>query len=81
MPKRRSPASRIALRLGFCAFAVIAAVFLWAEHRAHLAGAFEWLPWLVLVLCPVIHILMHRGHEHHGAREDRHDGTSSGGRA
>jgi hypothetical protein len=50
---------RTALWIGFCAFTVIAAVFLWTEHRAHIGG---WLPWLVLLLCPLIHLFMHRGH-------------------
>jgi len=36
--------------------------FLWTEHRAHLLGA---LPFLLLLLCPVMHLFMHRGH-HHG---------------
>jgi hypothetical protein len=40
-------------------FAAIALFFLWAEHQAHLLGA---LPYLVLLLCPLLHLLMHRGH-------------------
>jgi uncharacterized membrane protein YkvI len=59
----------IPMWLGFCVFFVIAVFFLWQEHRAHLLGA---LPYLVLVLCPIIHLLMHRGH--HGASHDRHAG-------
>jgi len=52
--------------LGFCGFAVIAALYLWTEHRAHLLGA---LPYLLLLACPIMHLLMHRGH---GGRD--HDG-------
>ncbi len=84
MSTNRSAASRVALWIGFCAFSVIAAVFLWTEHRAHLIGAYEWLPWLVLLLCPVIHLFMHRSHGHHGGHH-RSDGprdeTSEGGRS
>lgn len=71
-----SPARQVTFWLGFCAFAVIASVFLWTEHRAHLAGAYEWLPWLVLLLCPVIHLFVHRGHGRHG---DGRDESSRGG--
>ena len=58
--------------LGFLA---IAAFFLITEHRAHVLGA---LPFVLLLLCPVLHLLMHRGHGNghagHGAHEDRSQG-------
>jgi hypothetical protein len=53
--------------LGFYMLAAIGAFFLWEEHRAHILGA---LPYLLLLLWPLIHFLMHRGHGHgagHGA--------------
>ncbi len=40
--------------------------FLLAEHRAHFLG---FLPWLLLIACPLLHVFMHRshgGHEGHG---------------
>lgn len=45
--------------------ALIGAVlyFLLTEHRAHFIYA---LPFLILLLCPVMHIFMHRGHGNHG---------------
>jgi hypothetical protein len=52
------------------AFAGLAVVLLWQEHRAHLLGV---IPYLILLACPLIHLFMHRGH--HGAsshEEDRH---------
>ena len=53
---------RIPAWLGLCLFLAIAAFFLWEEHRAHLLGA---LPYVLLLLCPVIHLFMHRGHGGH----------------
>ena len=38
-------------------FIVIAAFFLWTEHRAHLLGA---LPYLLLLGCVFMHFFMHR---------------------
>jgi len=38
---------------------VIGGFFLWTEHRVHVLGA---LPYLVLLLCPLMHFFMHRGH-------------------
>ena len=52
------------LTVGFCLFLVIAAFFLWTEHRAHLLGA---LPYLILLACPFIHLFMHRHHGTHGS--------------
>jgi hypothetical protein len=60
--------SRTAVTIGFCAFLAIAAYFLWTEHRAHVMGA---LPYLLLLACPIIHLLMHRSHGHqHGHEND-----------
>ena len=58
----REPA-RLPMWLGLCPFLAIAGFFLWEEHRAHLLGA---LPYVLLLLCPVIHLFMHRGHGGHG---------------
>jgi len=55
----KSP-SGIAL-LGFLA---IAAFFLLTEHRAHLLGV---LPYLLLALCPLMHIFHHGHSDHHGS--------------
>ena len=53
----------------FIAFAVVGAVFLLSEHRAHVLNA---LPLLLLLACPLMHIFMHGGHGGHGGHG--HDG-------
>ncbi len=47
-------------------FAAIALFLIWEEHQAHLLGV---LPYLILLLCPLLHLFMHRGH---GKHDDRH---------
>ena len=67
-PDRRDPTpSRAAWIFGILAAA--AAVFLLAEHRAHVLGI---LPWIVVLACPLMHIFMHGGHGHgrHGHESD-----------
>jgi hypothetical protein len=44
-------------------FPAIVAFFLWTEHRAHLLGI---LPYALLLLCPILHYLMHGRHGGHG---------------
>ena len=46
--------------LGFLA---IAGYFLATEHAAHVV---PFLPWLLLLACPIMHLFMHRGHGGHG---------------
>ena len=63
---RRSPAFTIAL----VGFAAIALFFLWTEHRAHFLGA---LPFLLLLACPLLHLLHHGRHGGHDHEEHRHE--------
>lgn len=65
-------------RIVFWAFLLAAGFYLIAEHRTHTLGALRWLPLLILLACPLLHVGMHRGHRHHAARRDdasahRHD--------
>ena len=45
--------------LTLIAFLVIAAFFLITEHTAHFFG---FLPYTLLLLCPLLHMFMHHGH-------------------
>lgn len=53
---------------GFAALGLIGAAsyFLLMEHRQHV---FQWLPFLILALCPLMHIFMHGSHGGHGGRD------------
>lgn len=62
--RTRSRAAKIAL-IGFLA---IAAFYLVAEHRAHLWG---WLPFLIILACPLLHMFMHGKHGDHSGHTDR----------
>jgi fatty acid desaturase len=69
----------------FCAFALIAAFFVVAEHRAHLGFLLPYVPLALLGLCIVLHSYMHgRVHGHrsigdgtHGRHDHSHDEVSS----
>jgi hypothetical protein len=56
--------------LVFLGFLAIAAYFLVTEHRAHLALAVPYLPWFLLLACPLMHLFMHGGHGGHGGSDD-----------
>lgn len=61
--------------LGFLA---IAAYFLITEHRAHVFGA---LPYVLLLLCPLLHLLLHRGHGDGHAGHGTHQSGAQGDRS
>lgn len=58
----------------FLAFAGIALFFLLGEHRIHALG---WLPLLLLLACPLLHMTMHGGHGGHGGKDGGHGGHGS----
>jgi hypothetical protein len=53
-------------------FIVGAVLFLLREHQAYILDI---LPWAILLLCPVLHIFMHRGHGKHGVLGTRNEGA------
>lgn len=63
---------RIALTLVPIGFLAIGGYFLWTEHRAHVATAVPYLPFILLGACALMH-LFHGGHGGH-----RHDEPDRG---
>ena len=53
--------------LTLIAFLAIAAFFLITEHTAHFFG---FLPYALLLLCPLLHLFMHSGHGDHANHAD-----------
>ncbi len=60
-------------------FAAVGAFFLITEHTAHVLG---WLPFALLLLCPLMMFFMMRGgHGGHGGPDNQnHDQPPEGGR-
>lgn len=54
--------------LALLGFLAIAGFFLFTEHRAHLFGA---LPFVLLALCPLLHLFGHGGHGHDTDRGEK----------
>ncbi|MBI2970224.1 MAG: DUF2933 domain-containing protein [Gammaproteobacteria bacterium] len=47
-------------------FFAIILYFLVTEHWAHIV---PYLPWLLLLACPLLHVYMHGGHGGHGQHD------------
>lgn len=62
--------------LGFLA---IAGFFLWTEHEAHIMAVIPYLPFLLLLACPLMHLFMHHGHGGHGNHNNLRDGDPPSG--
>lgn len=61
--------------LALMAFLAVAVFFLATEHTAHFFGV---LPYLLLLLCPLLHLFMHRGHGEHGGHASHQDESTQG---
>ena len=59
IPSPNRPWWRSRAGLALLGFLLIAGVFLLTEHRAHTLG---FLPYGLLLLCPLLHLFMHGGH-------------------
>jgi len=67
MERRKQIALRGPRGYAALAFIIAAVVFLFVEHGAHV---FYVLPYLILLVCPLLHLFMHRGHGlHHRAAQ------------
>lgn len=65
-----SPKSRSRIPIVVGMLAVILIFFVVREHWEHLAG--PWL-YLLLLLCPLMHLFGHGGHGNHGKSENSND--------
>jgi hypothetical protein len=59
------------------AFLIISVVLLWTEHLAHALG---YLPYLLILACPLMHLFMHGGHGGHGHNRQKDHGQHDGGK-
>ena len=59
--------SRQFYRIAIWAIGAAALVYLIVEHQPHL---FQWLPYLIILACPLMHLFMHRGHRHQSRHDD-----------
>lgn len=50
--------------IALAVFLAAAGYFLWQERSAHVALAITHLPYLLILLCPLMHVFMHHGHGH-----------------
>lgn len=51
--------TRILRTVLLCCLALVGATWLWIDHHNHLAS---WTPYLLLLACPIVHLLGHRSH-------------------
>ncbi len=74
MPEDRSTPGFLRSRSGLAllGFLAVGGYFVWTEHRAH---AIEFLPYALLLLCP----LMHFFHGGHGDKGHDHTRSRDGG--
>ena len=67
---------RSRMGIALIVFLGIAAFFLLTEHTAHVFG---YLPFALLLMCPLMHLFMHGGHGgEHGTHGDKPGAGTSG---
>jgi len=54
---------------------VVGGYFLFKEHSAHIGS--NWI-WLILLLCPVMHLFMHGGSGNHGGHKRDNESKKDG---
>jgi hypothetical protein len=57
-------------------FLGVAGYFLVTEHWAHVV---PFLPYALVLACPLMHVFMHGGHGGHGGSDERGGGSPTGG--
>ena len=72
MDRKDSAARRLLRGLALAALAGGLIYLLVGEHRVHALG---WLPFLLLLACPLLHMTMHGGHGGHGSHGPADDPT------
>jgi hypothetical protein len=75
---RSSPGQRwnARSRWALYGFLAVAGFYLVTEHWAHTLSA---LPFLILLLCPLLHFFHHGGHGDRGSNPDANSGKGKGG--
>jgi hypothetical protein len=66
-PHRQSSPGPSRFNWGLAGAIAVIAYFLISEHRAHFI---QYLPFLLLLACPLLHLFMHGGHGGHGDHGD-----------
>ena len=74
--QQQRPSRFSAANIALYGFLAIAAFYLITEHSAHLLG---WLPFLLILACPLLHVFMHGKHGGHGG--DQNTPTSPPGQS
>lgn len=77
-PLREEGAGRTLRIAASCVLVAVVAFYLLTEHLQHTLGA---LPYVVLLLCPLLHVFMHRGHGGHGGAAPHSDYDHRDGQA
>lgn len=52
--------------LALLSLLAIGVTFLWSIEAVSLDGLVSYLPWLLVLACPLMHLFMHGGHGHGG---------------
>jgi len=55
----------------FYGFLIFAGLLLFTEHRVHVLS---FLPYLILLACPLMHLFMHHGHGGHNHHHETKEG-------